>query len=140
MKHKLNSFYDKLCGYRSHVVPILIGAAAVSLFQVAAHKLEPGWYSWAATVPALLIILVTALARLDDIDVSKTSWHWQVRRIAFVLLGIGCVYGIGSPFTQTPSFPSWMGCMTGWGVALAFLTTPGMPPWWKYITGEKDED
>lgn len=136
LKEKAKQLAQKLSKYRRHVLPFIGGAAGVSLFQFAASHYPAGWGSWLATAPALVILLITALARLDDIGLDKMTAVWQARRIGLVLTGIGCVYLLMAPFSDQPMFPTWIGSMLSWGVALTWISTPSMPPWWKYITGE----
>lgn len=89
---------------------------------------------------AALIILVTAVARLNDIKRSQSSKRWWVRRSGFGLTSVSMLMFIASHFTI--SSPHWDAIMliTGlWGIALTWLTTPGMPPWWKYISKHDPE-
>lgn len=136
LKQKAEQFAQQLRKYRHHVLPIVLGAAGVSLFQFAVNSWQAGWGSWAAALPALVVILITCLARLDDIGLDKKEAIWHVRRIGLVLTGLGCIYLLMGPFTDRPIFPTWIGTMMAWGIAFTWFSTPAMPPWWKYITGE----
>lgn len=136
LKQKLNRAWEKLKANRRHCLPALVGVAAVSVFQFAAARWSPGWGSYFAALPALAIIIVTALARLDDIGLDKKTPNWQARRFGLILSGVGAVYLLAGPFSEEAVFPSWIAAMFAWGVALTWVTTPQLPPWWKYITGE----
>jgi hypothetical protein len=94
-----------------------------------------GWISWAASVPALLIIAITALARMRDI--TDTGTRWLVRRLGMILAGTSALALLLGPLLNYQSmYPSWTQVCIYWGFALAWLTTPNMPPWWKYINGD----
>lgn len=136
LKQKLNRVWNKLKANKRHFWPATVGVAAVSGFQFAASRWAPGWASYFVTFPALVAILVTCLARLDDIGLDKRAPNWQARRFGLILVGVGCVYLLVGPFSEEAVFPSWIGSMLSWGVALTWVTTPQLPPWWKYITGE----
>lgn len=100
-----------------------------------ATTLEPGWFTWALALPAHLIIIVTALARVKDL--KEMNLRSQVRRIGLVLSGAGSVVFMMAPFVDSiGDFPTWKALLLVWGVAFTWLTTPNHPPWWKYITGE----
>lgn len=130
----------RLNRYRGHVLASL-GAVAVcgSIFYLQA-TVTPGMISYLASLPALAIILITVLARLDDINLSQKSRNWQLRRLGLIMVGLGTFQLVLAPFGEHPKFPSWIGVMLAWGVALTWFTTPKMPPWWKYVTGEKDDE
>lgn len=94
-----------------------------------------GWITWAMSVPALVILAITAIVRLYDITAVGTRWF--VRRLGMILVGTTAITLIAAPVMDySNSFPSWRGVLLYWGVALTWLTTPNMPPWWKYISGE----
>lgn len=86
-------------------------------------------------VIAALLILVTAVARINDIKRDKSEVRWWVRRIGLLLVSVSMVLLIASYFTVAS--PYWNPTMkiTGlWGFCLTWLTTPNMPPWWKWIS------
>jgi hypothetical protein len=109
---------------------ILIGAYTGSLF------IPANWFTYLLSLPACVIILITALARLNDIKPAQSSARWHVRRAGLMLAGVAAMSFMTTPWTSPPLFPSWKAVMLMYGLALAWLTTPNMPPWWKYITGE----
>lgn len=85
-------------------------------------------------IPAL-VILVTAIARLNDIKRTQYSKRWWIRRIGLLFVSVAMVMAIMSYFTiASPYWNPSMKFLGLWGFALSWLTTPGMPPWWRYIS------
>lgn len=90
-------------------------------------------YQLLCVIPAFLI-LVTALARLNDIKRSQNSKRWWVRRIGLLGVFVSMTMLIaGFFFTFAPYWRPVTALSGLWGVLLTWMTTPGMPPWWKYI-------
>lgn len=86
-------------------------------------------------ITAALIILITAIARLNDIKRSQRSKRWWVRRVGLLFVSASMVMLIMSYFSiASPYWNPSMRIMALWGFALSWLTTPGMPPWWRYIS------
>lgn len=84
---------------------------------------------------AAFIILITALARLNDIKRSQNSKRWWVRRVGLLFVSVSMVMFIAAYFTiGTPYWNEVMKFLGIWGFALTWVTTPGMPPWWKWIS------
>ena len=86
-------------------------------------------------VIAALIIVITAVARLNDIKRGQNSKRWWVRRLGLLFVTVSMVMLIASYFTVAS--PYWNAIMrfTGlWGFCLTWITTPGMPPWHRYIS------
>ena len=117
---------------------LAVSAILLAIIVGAIMNLNPGWFSWAVTLPAHLIIILTALARIEDLtDLHLRS---RVRRIGLAMVGSGSVVFCMAPFVPSiGDFPTWKAVLLVWGVALTWLTTPSQPPWWKYITGEYRE-
>ena len=65
----------------------------VCLFAVfsAAAFVPAGPITSVLMIPACVVILLTALARANDIGPEYMSWIWQVRRMGLVLAGSGAV-------------------------------------------------
>lgn len=85
-------------------------------------------------LPAIIITII-ALARLNDIDRSRKSKRWWVRRIGLALVVSGMAMLIGSYFTVAS--PNWINIMRlciVWGFCLSWMTTPNQPPLWKFIS------
>ena len=118
--------------------PISIALGAIALFAGYGLTLvvPTGWLTYFVLVPAAAIVLVTCVARLNDIKPDQKEKRWHVRGVGFILAGTGAVTFLTVPFTEPSLFPSWKSVILMWGLALTWLTTPNMPPWWKYITGE----
>lgn len=88
---------------------------------------------YVAAVPALVVTLITAVARLNDIDQEDTSKRWHVRRAG---LSIVAASSAAMLFAPVMGVHMSLGCVAlAWGFALTWLTTPEMPPWWRWISG-----
>lgn len=112
---------------------VTAAAVLIAIYWLAT-SVTRGWVSWAMGVPALAIIGITAIVRLNDI--TAVGKRWFVRRLGMILVGMSAVTLITAPILgYAGSFPSWRSVLLYWGVALTWLTTPNMPPWWKYISG-----
>lgn len=91
-------------------------------------------YQILCAIPAFLI-LVTALARLNDIRRSQSSKRWWVRRVGLLLVFVSMSVFLGGFFFTFAPYWKQVTALCGlWGVLLTWMTTPGMPPWWKYIS------
>lgn len=121
---------------KEQIIPICVGFIMLVAAYVASLTIPANWFTYLAIVPPSVVVLITALARLNDIKPDQKGKRWHVRRAGLILAGIGAMSFIGSPWAHSPLFPSWKAVMLMYGLALAWLTTPNMPPWWKYITGE----
>lgn len=89
--------------------------------------------SYALALPALAVILITAIARVNDIDKELDSTRWQVRRAGLSIVAGASAALIAAPFAG--AYMSWGTAALIWGFALTWLTTPEMPPWWRWISG-----
>lgn len=86
-------------------------------------------------VIAAALILITALARLNDIRRTQTSKRWWVRRVGLLFVSVSMVMMIASYFTVATPYWNQVTRLIGlWGFALTWITTPGMPPWWRYVS------
>lgn len=97
-------------------------------------------YQLLCVIPAFLI-LVTALARLNDIKIVQRSKRWIVRRCGLLMVFVSMTIFVAAHFFTFA--PYWWQIMTFtglWGVCLTWMTTPGMPPWWKYIARNDIEE
>jgi uncharacterized membrane protein len=95
-----------------------------------------GWLTYWLIAPPCSIILLTAIARVNDMSAEARSWKWHLRKLGFILSGTAAVAYLTIPFTVAAHWPAWSSVMLAWGVATAWLTTPNMIPWWRYISGE----
>ena len=98
--------------------------------------IEAGLASYLASIPALLVLAVTALARVNDIKRSNVGWLWQARRVGLVAVGAAAITFLHAPLFDVTASPTWKDLLMYYGFALTWITTPNMPPWWKYVSGE----
>lgn len=89
-----------------------------------------------AAIPALAVILITAVARVNDIQPDKTSKRWQFRRAGLTIAAAAAAAMLLAPLYGAQI--GWSTVALIWGFALTWLTTPEMPPWWRWISG-RDE-
>lgn len=114
---------------------LALSLALLAVVYSAAAFVEPGRLTSALMIPPCVVMLLTALARVNDIGPEHMGWVWQVRRLGLVLAGSGAVMYMFSPWTEGGAPAPWRAVTLAYGVALAWLTTPVLPPWWDYITG-----
>lgn len=96
--------------------------------------IAPGWFTYGLSLPAVAIVLFTAVARLNDLSLDLAGTVWNVRRAGLVLTtlfggGVGLwpwLHGEGTP---------WLVVFGIWGFAMVWLTTPNQPPWTQYVFG-----
>lgn len=100
---------------------------------------EAGWVTSSLMIPPCIIILLTAIARVNDIGPDLMGWSWQLRRVGLVLAAAGAVMYSFSPWTVNGEHVPWRALALAYGVAAAWITTPSLPPWWDYITGKYRE-
>jgi hypothetical protein len=121
---------------RNQVIPATVSASLLlGIFELSIH-VPRGWASWAVGVPASSVIVLTALARANDIRHDMVGVIWHLRRLGYVASGTAAVTYLAAPLAYTPLWPSWRAGLLQWGIALAWITTPGLPPWNRYITGK----
>lgn len=101
----------------------------VLLIYAGSKTIPAGWPTYLLMLPAALLNLATCYARLNDIGPENMGPRWQIRRVGFLILGVGIGTFIGLPFTDDPVFPTWRSVLMMNGLALAFLSTPQMVPW-----------
>lgn len=90
------------------------------------------------SVPAWLVVLITAAARLADLGREHWALRFHARRIGLAAVGASAAIMLATPFTQDHwlyAAPTWMTLLLSWSWAIVWLTTEGMPPWWDYILG-----
>lgn len=94
----------------------------------------PGLATKVLTGIALGFCILTAIARVNDIEAHSLRWH--VRRIGLIAALGGCAQLLWQICT-TPFTPSWTIVLLFSGFALTWLTTPNQKPWWRLL-GEPD--
>jgi hypothetical protein len=131
---KLNDLFTA-SGKVGTLLQYVTALALLIVVHLAGMSVYRGWATWICQLPALIIVMATAVARVYDI--SERSKRWFVRRMGFILVGTSCLgIALAPALGYSATFPSWKGVVFAWGLALVWLTTPGQPPWWKYINGE----
>lgn len=123
---------------KQHVLPFTSIVVFVMSFYAASVLIPAGWTTYTISTICLLLIAVTALARVNDIPVGNISPRWQVRRLGLILVAAACVGMVFAPWvseTTECALPEWRDVMLHMGVTFTWMTTPMMPPWNRYITG-----
>lgn len=142
IKTKITQFSKHFGLKRARVyqaIALLLGAAGLVVGFNLLADVEPGWGSWIAAAPALLVLMLTVVARLKDLtDMRARS---QFRRLGLILVGAASLIYFMAPLTSAGyPFPTWTLVLLAWGMAFTWVTTPNMPPWWKYIARELTEE
>lgn len=94
------------------------------------------WYF--LTIPAWLILSVTATARLADIGRHQWALRDHVRRFGLMGVGVAALVMATAPVTsQWWLLPghTWKVFILAWSIACVWMTTPSQPPWWDFILG-----
>lgn len=95
-----------------------------------------GVISYALTIPPCLILIVTALARVNDLSLDMSSAAWNLRRGGLILVALYAVSKLTGPWLGVgDDWPTWRSVIGLWGFAMVWLTSPHQPPWGKYIWG-----
>lgn len=136
MKTKLSKSWN---WFRPHAIAVSAGIGALGLLTYASFTVSPGVFSWLLSSPALALIVVTAIARLNDITAEQRGWVWQIRRVGLALSGAAALMFLLMPFAEVARYPSWQGTSLIWGFALSWFTSPHMPPWWDFISGNYNQ-
>lgn len=131
---RMKKWLSTLSNNQQQVLPFVASAVLIILLFWMGTSIDRGWGSWAASAPALLVIVITALARLKDM--TDTGFISFLRRNGFILSGCAAVGLLTAPLLgYSNSFPSWRAVFFFWGYALVLFTSPNQPPWNKYIDG-----
>jgi hypothetical protein len=119
------------------LVPALFLLAALAAFYFLSVTVQPGWLTYGLSAASLIVVIITALARVNDIHIHMAGPRWHIRRFGLVLAGTGAAMMLVIPLTEQ-HFPSWRAVLLHMGFALTWFTTPGMPPWWRFIAGKEE--
>ncbi len=103
---------------------------------IASVYIADGWMTYLLSVPPCAILIITALARVNDLSVDLNSAAWNVRRAGLILTALYAVGQITVP-VLVKDWPSWQTVIGLWGFALVWLTSPHQPPWLKYVWGPR---
>lgn len=117
-----------------------LAVCALLLIYGGMWLVPPGPVTALLMMPPCVVLLLTALARANDIGPEHMGWVWQVRRLGLVLAGSGAIMYMVSPWTLGGDPVPWRAVTIAYGVALTWLTTPILPPWWDYMTGKYREN
>jgi hypothetical protein len=125
----------KVATWHTKISSTLLAAAALAVaisIYTLCHFVDPGWLTWSISFVALSVIIVTALARANDLQSSLKGFRWEVRRA-------GLLFVCGGAFLilLQGGLPEWRDVFLYVGFAMTWFTTPHMPPWWKYIAGKE---
>ena len=102
------------------------------------------WY--VLSLPGIIMVFLTALARLDDIGLDKMSPIWHVRRAGFFGMAIFAILLAATPFTESGrTMPlNYVTCIGINALSWVWVSTPassdGHPPWHMLVTGEYKKD
>lgn len=91
-----------------------------------------GWLTYFIAAPPAAVVIITVIARLNDLGVEHQGKFWNVRRVGLVFTGLWAGATFFAPLVES-GFPSWLNCIGLWGVALTLITSPHLPPWRKYV-------
>lgn len=129
---------DKAFG-RNGLVHMLLACAALLVIYFTSRVITPGLLTWAISMPAVVVVGITAIARANDIQKENSGFFWAVRKFGLALTAGACMFVVLQPFTNSDPV-SWRTVMFCYGVALCWMTTPGGQPWFDYITGAYKRD
>lgn len=115
---------------------MVVSGVVLGIIYWLVSKYPAGWLTWVLMIPSCLVILMTALARVNDMTIAHTSWKWQLRKLGFIIAGTASVAYLSLPFGDFPRFPQWAAVMLSYGVSFSWITTPNMIPWHRYVSGE----
>ncbi len=101
---------------------------------VASVFIPLGWMTYLFSVPPCVVLIITALARVNDMSADMDSAAWNVRRSGLVLTALYAVGQITVPVLAA-DWPTWRTVIGLWGFALVWMTSPHQPPWARYVWG-----
>lgn len=129
---------DKAFG-RNGLAHMLVACAALLIIYFTSGVIAPGLLTWAISMPAVVVVGITAVARANDIQKENSGFVWEVRKFGLALTAGACMFVVLQPFTDSDPV-SWRTVLFCYGVALCWMTTPGGQPWIDYITGAYKND
>lgn len=106
-------------------------AVVLLLAYIVTVAVPVGWGTYFLALPAYIIIILTCLARANNLaDDDRIS---DARRFGFAVM-----VGMAFLFTIEPlwgAFPKWPRIWAWWALAIIWMTTEGLPPWWQLVSG-----
>ena len=94
--------------------------------------------SYFFAIPAYVIIILTAVARLADLGRENWELRHHLRRLGLITIGTLTAILLVSPLSSNDIFDietEWHRTVFVWGWALVWTTTESQPPWYDYILG-----
>lgn len=91
-------------------------------FYACTLQVEVGIHTYILSVPALVMILLTAYAEAHDIHTSQTGAKWDTRRNGILLIAMFAAAQLLSPLISVEPWPSWKVVTGTWGFALIWVT------------------
>lgn len=131
---------ERLTESKSHKESVAVSALILLLVYVTTTFLPPGVWSVLVYEFSILIIGLTALARVNDISSKQRSKRWHARRFGLTLMGVGAsTLGVAVAVGASPN-PTWKETLFMLGLAIMLFTTPNQEPWWKWISHKDKVD
>lgn len=110
---------------------MLVYAAVMLAAYTATLFIPIGWGTYFLALPAYLIVMLTCVARANELD--KTGPVYDARRFGFsIMLGLTAMVIVEPIFG---SYPKWPRVFGYWALSLIWMTTESLPPWWEWVTG-----
>lgn len=123
---------DNLSIWKAQIVPATLVVGACLSMYAASQLVGPGLLTSLLAIAALFVVMITAFARVNDLNIGLQGGRWHTRRAGLIFVGAGAAAAL-LKLLEVP--PSWNEAMLYIGFALTWLTTPNMPPWWRWIAG-----
>lgn len=123
MKKLLKTTGSFVSNKRLPIMLSAVGIVAVIAGYMMSTKYPGGMLSYIAGAPALTGIVLTSLAKVNDISSKNTSLRWQLRRIGLTMAGAASVAYLYAPFSEYPAYPTWLAVALFWGVFATLYTT-----------------
>lgn len=114
--------------------------AVLMIYLLTTLTPDRGWHTYFVALPAIIVVGLIAIARVNHIGNELVGRRWDVRRMGLSIVVSMCfMYAVGPLYDQ---FITWRATMLFWGVAMVWSTTPGLPPWlpWGDDSDEPDVD
>lgn len=129
----MNEDTEMVHRYVNHT-SMLFYAAALLVAYALTLFVPVGWGTYIVGLPAYLIILMTCIARANNLD--KQGRIHDARRFGFAIMTGTILMIILEPVFG--GFPKWPRVYGAWGLAIIWMTTEGLVPWWELVTGAWD--
>lgn len=117
----------------SHARGAAFAILMIVLVQLCVAYGPVGWMTYILAVPALVVLILTAIAGLNDMGLEKVGPFWNVRRCGLILVAYFAVQFLALPLARVPEWPSWYRVAGVYGFAFVWITRADMPPWFTYI-------